>query len=83
MTEKAGKGKSGAGKFILGARLGGIARAIAGKFIKLDSDGGEEIEDNECDGDGECVCDGESKCKKEEVKEEVKKPVAKKTSEKK
>lgn len=39
------KNKSGVGKFFLGALLGGVAGAIAGKFIKINQDGGEEIDD--------------------------------------
>lgn len=37
--------KSGAGKFFLGALLGGVAGAIAGKFFKIGTDDGEEIEE--------------------------------------
>ncbi len=83
MAEKAEK-KGGAGKFILGAILGGIAGAVAGKFIKFDSDGGEEVEDG-------CDCGDDCECKKPKVeekaekakKEEAKKPEEKKSSEKK
>ncbi len=87
MADNSEGNKGGAGKFFLGALLGGIAGAIAGKFIKLDTDGGEEIEDTECECGDECECKKEACEKKvEEVKKEekeVKKPVAKKTSEKK
>lgn len=43
------KNKSGAGKFFLGALLGGVAGAIAGKFIKINTDNGEEIDENTTD----------------------------------
>ena len=82
MADNSEKNKGGAGKFLLGAVLGGIAGAIAGKFIKLNTDDGEEVEDDECGCGDKCEC--KKACeKKEEIKEEVKKPVAKKTSEKK
>ncbi|MBQ2673036.1 hypothetical protein IJG01_03670 [Candidatus Saccharibacteria bacterium] len=44
MTEK---NKSGAGKFFLGALLGAAAGALAGKFIKIKPDDGEELEETE------------------------------------
>lgn len=40
------KNKSGAGKFFLGALLGGVAGAIAGKFFKVHADSGEEIDED-------------------------------------
>lgn len=43
------KHKSGAGKFFLGALLGGVAGAIAGKFIKISKDSGEEIDEGTTD----------------------------------
>ncbi|MBR3256427.1 hypothetical protein IKG10_02025 [Candidatus Saccharibacteria bacterium] len=42
--------KSGAGKFFLGALLGGVAGAIAGKFLKIGTDEGEEIEEETSSG---------------------------------
>ena len=63
MADNSEKNKGGAGKFLLGAILGGIAGAIAGKFIKLDTDGGEEIEDTDCECDGKCECKKEA-CEK-------------------
>lgn len=89
MAEKSEK-KGGAGKFILGAVLGGIAGAIAGKFIKLNQD---DEDDEECNADEGRSC--YEKCKSEKKDEEgvkveksednkdVKKTAAKKTSEKK
>lgn len=70
MTEK---NKSGAGKFFLGALLGGIAGAIAGKFIKVNPDSGEELEDAE---ESHCNCDNCECDKKTTTKE---KPAAKKS----
>lgn len=70
MTEK---NKSGAGKFFLGALLGGIAGAIAGKFIKVNPDSGEELEDAE---ESHCNCDNCECDKKSTTKE---KPAAKKS----
>lgn len=46
MVKKSKKNeKSGAGKFFLGALLGGVAGALAGKFIKITKDDGEEIDE--------------------------------------
>ena len=56
------KSKGGAGKFFLGAALGAIAGALAGKFINVKKDDGEELEECECD-----ECD----CKKEEAEAPV------------
>ena len=69
MAEKKEKNKSGAGKFFLGAALGALAGAIAGKFISVNKD-----EDCEC-GD---KCDCEKKCKCEDSSDKI---VEKKTSE--
>ncbi len=41
------KNKSGKGKFFLGALLGGVAGAIAGRFIKNNMDSGEEIDESD------------------------------------
>lgn len=80
------KKKSGAGKFFLGALLGGALGAVAGKFIKVNIKN-----EDECDCDEDCECDGECECDKKEATEKeapkkktvVKKAPAKKTSEKK
>ncbi|MBR3229180.1 hypothetical protein IKF67_03070 [Candidatus Saccharibacteria bacterium] len=74
MAENTEKNKSGAGKFFLGALLGGIAGAIAGKFIKLGDDGGEEVEEG-------CNCEGRCDCKEKEAKKETK-PAAEKAAKK-
>lgn len=57
MADKTEKSKGGASKFFLGALLGGIAGAIAGKFIKFGpEDGGEEVPES-CDHkNGKCDC---------------------------
>ena len=61
MTEEK-KNKSGAGKFFLGAALGTLAGAIAGKFIS-------NKEENEgCACKGECECDKKATCDKGEEK---------------
>lgn len=57
MAEKAEKNKSGAGKFFLGAALGALAGAVAGRFVKLKMDNDEE-ETCPCGCKEECVCDG-------------------------
>lgn len=49
MTEE--KKSSGAGKFILGAAIGAMVGAIAGKFISVKGN------DEECDCDCDCDCD--------------------------
>ena len=54
--------------------LGGIAGAIAGKFIKLGDDGGEEVEEG-------CNCEGRCDCKEKEAKKETK-PAAEKAAKK-
>ena len=59
------KGKSGAGKFFLGALLGAAAGAIAGKFMSSNKDSGEELEECGCDHDGKCKCEDKYECKKE------------------
>ena len=65
-SEKDNKPKSGAGKFLLGALLGGIAGAIAGKFIKIGpDDGGEEIEEKS---QKKCDCSEKCDCKKKAEK---------------
>lgn len=57
MAEK--KKSNGAGKFILGAALGALAGAIAGKFISTKT---TEDEEEICDKD--CKCEKECKCEK-------------------
>lgn len=75
------KNKSGAGKFVLGALLGGIAGAIAGKFV---SDKTEKCEKGECKCGDECDCKEEDKPHCEKTKEEKEaKPAEKSNSEKK
>ncbi len=74
------KGKSGAGKFFLGALLGAAAGAIAGKFISFKKDGGEELD--------ECGCEDKCECRKEATEKPVggnptEKKTTKKSSEKK
>ena len=52
MADGSEKKKSGAGKFFLGAVLGGIAGAIAGRFISAKAegdDGGCNCEDGGCE----------------------------------
>ncbi len=69
------KNKSGAGKFILGALLGGLAGAIAGRFISVKS---EEEDPEDCECGGEC-----EHCKKKDEKiaeKTVKKEKTKKES---
>ena len=46
---EAGKQKSGAGKFFLGAMIGAAAGFVASKFVsaKVSKDGGEELEIDE------------------------------------
>ena len=70
MAEKPEKNKGGAGKFFLGALLGGLAGAIAGKFVsgKVKKDDEDEL-DGECECGDECKC-GKDKCKKDEVETE-------------
>ena len=58
------KGKSGAGKFFLGALLGAAAGAIAGKFISVKKDDGEELDECGCGCDEKCECE-KAECKKE------------------
>ena len=72
MTEK---NKSGAGKFLLGALLGGIAGAVAGKFIKVNPDDGEEVED-------ECNCGDDCKCANKPAEKPAPKTESKKTTKK-
>lgn len=81
MAEKTEKNKSGAGKFFLGALLGGIAGAIAGRFIttKADEDDSECEEKFDCDKKG-CPC--KKGAENAEI-EEVKKPAGKSSPEKK
>lgn len=47
------KKSSGAGKFFLGAALGAIAGAVAGKFISVKAEKAEE----DCDCGDECNCE--------------------------
>lgn len=79
------KKKGGAGKFFLGALFGGIAGAVAGKFIKDKMDTAE-CECDECLGEcDECCCgdfDKEVATKKSDDKK-TEKAGEKKTSEKK
>ena len=80
------KNKSGAGKFFLGALLGSIAGAVAGKFIKIEPDDGEEldeIEDEIEDDDGKCDKCKCVDCKCDKKSDTEEKPVAKKKSNKK
>lgn len=78
MTEKIKKNKSGAGKFFLGALLGGVAGAIAGRFMKVVADD----KDNGCPCDENCdKC--EEKAGESKQKVEDKKTTTKKTGEKK
>lgn len=68
------KKSSGAGKFILGAALGALAGAIAGKFISSK----DRADECECDGDCECDdCDCDEKCSCEQKKADEKKPETK------
>ena len=66
------KSKSGAGKFFLGALLGGLAGAIAGRFATAKAEETEaRNEDNEhkcCD---ECKCDEKPETKKEPTKKKA------------
>lgn len=56
------KNKSGAGKFFLGALLGGVAGAIAGRFISVKAEN-EESEGCECGcKDGKCKCGKDCRC---------------------
>lgn len=75
------KNKSGAGKFFLGALLGGVAGAVAGKFLKVKFNSDEECGcDEECDCGGKCgdkcKCDADDSTK--EIKE-IKKDARSKT----
>ena len=54
------KKSSGAGKFILGAAIGALVGAIAGKFISSK----EHDDECECDCEGECNCDDKCDCDK-------------------
>lgn len=73
MTEEKQKNKSGAGKFFLGALLGGVAGAIAGKFIRTKTD------EEESEG---CECGDECNCHEEDKKNTIKSaPVSKKEPE--
>ena len=57
MADSSEKKNSGAGKFFLGAVLGGLAGAIAGRFISAKAegdDGGCNCEDDGCN----CEDDG-------------------------
>lgn len=65
MTKEKAKNKSGAGKFFLGALLGGVAGAIAGKFMS-DKTQKEDPEDCECK--GECK---HCETKDEKIKEAI------------
>ena len=73
MADKEEKKKGGAKKFFLGAILGGIAGAVAGRFITAKAE--EASEGHGCNCDGECHCD--------EEETPVKKTAEKKSSEKK
>ena len=73
------KSKGGAGKFFLGALLGGLAGAVAGKFMSSKCD---EDKDDECECGDDCECGDKGECKeKPETKKEPtgKKPIEKKT----
>lgn len=59
MTEE--KKSSGAGKFILGAAIGAVVGAIAGKFISVKNGESDDC-DEECDCDDTCECDDDCKC---------------------
>ncbi|MDO4747400.1 MAG: hypothetical protein Q4A70_03640 [Candidatus Saccharibacteria bacterium] len=63
MAENKEKGKSGAGKFFLGALIGAAAGAVAGRFLS------SRAEKNDLD---ECECGDDCDCKKEEVAVEEK-----------
>ena len=54
MTEE--KKSSGAGKFILGAAIGALVGAVAGKFIST------KEPDDECDCGGDCECGDDCVC---------------------
>ncbi len=70
MAEKKNKKKGGSGKFFLGAALGAIAGAVAGKFFS-------DPEDNKC------KCGDDCNCKKPAAKKPAaKKTAAKKTTKK-
>ena len=85
MTEKA---KGGAGKFFLGAALGAMAGAIAGKFVSTKKDKCNCDKINECGRKAStCECDKKSKQVSEIAKDSVekaeKKPAEKKSADKK
>ena len=67
------KKKNGAGKFFLGALIGGVAGFVASRFVSIDVkkekdiDDEDECENEECECE-ECECE-DCKCKKEEKKE--------------
>ena len=75
--------KGGAGKFFLGAILGGLARAFAGRFIKEKMDEEDLDEDANCECGDDCKCEDKCTCEKKTTKKTSKPVAEKKTSEKK
>ena len=66
MAEKKNKKKGGSGKFFLGAALGAIAGAVAGKFFS--------------EPEGKCKCGDDCNCKKTATKKPAAKKTTKKTT---
>ncbi len=71
--------KGGAGKFFLGAILGGLAGAIAGRFLTAKADENSD----ECECNGSCDCEDGCTCGKCERCQEKEEQVAEKTTAKK
>lgn len=64
--------KSGVGKFFLGAALGAALGAIASKFVKIETDDGEEIDEPQCDCGDKCDCKKQSATSKKTSEKDAK-----------